>query len=95
MPKNDVRVCVHFCLRPLPLERCGFRNLFQEDKYFLALQSKVVTIPATAVDRPACISAPLELCLGRPYQVLFWGRWNDSAQVRVFLNQLLMHSKEV
>ena len=23
VPKNDVRVCVHFCLRPLvPLERC-------------------------------------------------------------------------
>ena len=24
VPKNDVRVCVHFCFRPLvPLERCG------------------------------------------------------------------------
>ena len=39
VPKNYVRVCVHFCLRPLePLERCGlqsslsgrFRLLFQK-----------------------------------------------------------------
>ena len=80
------------------LFRCsyGFRNVFHEDKYFLATKVRVVAIPAiTAVDRPTCISAPLELGLGRPYQVLFWGRWNDSAQVGVFLNQLLMHSKEV
>ena len=75
------------------LEMCSKRiNIFLLPK----CKVRVVAIPAiTAVDRPTCISAPLELCLGRPYQVLFWGRWNDSAQVRVFLNQLLMHSKEV
>ena len=41
-PKNDVRVCVHFCLRPLaPLERCVL-DLFLRISNFIPIHAKQI-----------------------------------------------------